>query len=519
MLQDCGKSSARRHLFIFQLFFIALIFMVLWFGASCASREVVVDDPKTLFQKAEKAYQKKSLSRANELFQEVQNEFPDTEYAKLALLRTADISYRRKDLEDAARTYNDFINFNEDHDKAPYAFYQVGMSYYATLKTIDLDLEVLRQALETFQEALSRYPDSPPYTAKIIQRINDCKRRFAKREFYVGFYYYKKGKFHSAIARFEYLLKTYPGFIDDKVLYYLGMAHLNKGAVEDGHRALLTLTKAFPKSPFTIQARSWLETDEGPGLPLLFMARDYFLVRDFDIGDRYLTTTFMPEKYSPRLFKMLSGEGSGGRQMQEVTFSSLYRSVTPAKKGKTGSKIEVPEPALKSVPSGSSRVADEASPRTKVDQGGLPSAYPATDPRQQMRLGQQDDPLEIISDWTEANRRKGTVTFGGKVIAKQKDMVLYANKVVNYFDMQSRKLLKAIAVGNVKLNQADKFVTCERAELIQAERKVILTGNPVMWQGENRVTGERIVIYLNQSQAEVFGGEKGRAKVKILPKD
>ena len=513
MLQNYGKSSARRRLFISQLCFIALMFTVLLFGASCASHKVVVDDPKTLFLKAEKAYQKESFSKANELFQEVQNEFPDTEYAKLALLRTADISYCRKELEDAARTYNDFINFNEDHEKAPYAFYQVGMSYYVTLKTIDLDLEALRQALETFQEALSRYPDNPPYTSKIIQRINDCKRRFAKREFYVGFYYYKRGKFHSAIARFKYLLKTYPGFIDDKVLYYLGLAHLNRGDVEDGHRALLTLTKAFPKSPFTVQARPWLETDEGPGLPLLFMARDYFLVHDFDIGDRYLTTTFMPEKYSPRLFNMLSGKGSGDRQMQEVTFSSLYRPVTPAKKGKT----EVSEPAPKSVPFSSPGVADGASPSVKAGQGGSVSASPATDPRQQMSLGQQDDPLEIISDWTEANRRKGTVTFGGKVIAKQKDMVLYANKVVNYFDMQSRKLLKAIAVGNVKLNQADKFVTCERAELIQAERKVILTGNPVMWQGENRVTGERIIIYLNQSQAEVFGGKKGRAKVKILP--
>jgi lipopolysaccharide export system protein LptA len=125
--------------------------------------------------------------------------------------------------------------------------------------------------------------------------------------------------------------------------------------------------------------------------------------------------------------------------------------------------------------------------------------------------------LEIISDWTEADRQKGTISFGGKVIAKQRDMVLYADKVVNYFDMQSRKLIRAIAVGNVKLNQADKFVTCEKAELIQAQRKVILTGNPVMWQGENRVTGEKIIIYLNESQAEVFGGKKKKAKVKITP--
>lgn len=518
MLFCSGKKSVWHSSYAGQRFFVVLIVLALLFGASCASKELVSDNPKTLFQKAEKAYQKESYSRANELFQAVQNEFPDTEYAKLALLRTGDIAYCRKDLEDAARTYNDFINFNADHDKAPYAMYQVGMSYYVTLKTIDLDLEALQKALDIFQEALARYPDNPPYTAKIIQRINDCKRRFAKREFYVGFYYYKMGKFHSAIARFEYLLKNYPGFIDDKVFYYLGLARLNRGDTDAGHQALLTLTKAFPESPFTAEARPWLESDEGPGLSLLFMARDYFLVKEYDVGDQYLTTTFMPEKYSPRLFNMLSGQKKVAEQPQEVTFSSLYRPVPPSKRNKAASRSQEPEAIVRGGPSQPSPPAAAGLPAgSGVSAGKSSGGAPAMDLRPQTRLGKADDPLEIISDWTEADRQKGTITFGGKVIAKQKDMVLYADQVVNYFDMQSQKLERAIAVGNVKLNQADKFVTCERAELIQVERKVILTGNPVMWQGENRVTGERIVIYLDESQAEVFGGEKGKAKVKIMP--
>jgi len=389
-----------------------------------------------------------------------------------------------------------------------------------TLKTIDLDLEALRQALETFQEALARYPDNPPYTAKIIQRINDCKRRFAKREFYVGFYYYKRGKFHSAIDRFEYILGAYPGFIDDKVFYYLGLSYLNRGDVDAGHQAMLTLTKAFPESSFTAQARPWLEAEEGPGLPLLFMVRDYFLVKEYDIGDQYLTTTFKSGRYAPRLFNMLSGQKSAGEpEDTEVTFASLYRRPAAVpKRDETEGKTETPEPVIVSGPSQSSTAAKSGkSPVAGFSSDGAAASSASQDLRHKAQLGKRDDPLEIISDWTEADRQKGTITFGGKVIAKQKDMVLYADQVVNYFDLQSQKLLKAIAVGNVKLNQADKFVTCERAELNQAERKVVLTGNPVMWQGENRVTGERIIIYLDQSQAEVFGGKEGKAKVKILP--
>ena len=240
------------------------------------------------------------------------------------------------------------------------------------------------------------------------------------------------------------------------------------------------------------------------------MARDYFLVHDFDIGDHYLTTRFQPDDYAPRLFTLLAGGGKGTGQRQSVTFASLYRP--------TGKKAEVSIPAEKSLspvaqeklserPRLPSPAATDSRPATVV--GGAVGAAPNN--------ARQDEPLEIISDWTEADRQKGTVTFGGKVIAKQKDMVLYADQVTNYFDMENRRLLKAIAVGNVKLNQVDKFVTCERAELMQADRTVTLTGNAVMWQGDNRVTGERVVIYLNDNQAEVFGGQ-GKAKVRITPK-
>jgi lipopolysaccharide export system protein LptA len=196
------------------------------------------------------------------------------------------------------------------------------------------------------------------------------------------------------------------------------------------------------------------------------------------------------------------------RTAEEVTFASLYRPTTPTSKKGGKEPLVPPAPTTPGKPPVKTRNASPSATTPTPTTGGV---------RHQARIGRREEPLEIVSDWTEADRRKGTISFGGKVIAKQKDMVLYADKVVNYFDMQNRKLIKAVAVGNVKLNQADKFVTCEKAELIQAERKVVLTGNPVMWQGENRVTGDKIVIYLNDSQAVVFGSRENKARVRIKP--
>ncbi len=502
MLLDLGKKYSPL-LCCLTLFLVIPVFM-----AGCSSHKITAANPQVLFNRAEKAYQEGSLSKANELFQALQNDFPDTEYARLALLRTADISYRKVDLTEAARTYNDFINFNEDHPKAPYAYYQAGMCHYQEIKTLDRDLAPLKLALETFQEALARYPDSPPYTEKIIQRINDCKRRFAKREFYVGLFYYKLEKFTAASARFEYLLKNYPGYIDDKVLYFLGLAYMNNGKVDQGHRTLLTLVKGFPKSPYAAKARPLLDKDKGPGVPLMFMARDYFLLHQEDIHDKYLTTNYRPEDYAPRFFNLFSRAPDGDKTADEVTFASLYRPL-PDEAGKAA-----PAPAAGK---NAGKEPENTRPATASTAAGQTAGKISPANRRQARLGRRDEPLEIISDWTEADREKGTISFGGKVIAKQKDMVLYADKVVNYFDMKNRRLIKAIAVGNVKLNQADKFATCEKAELVQAERKVILTGNPVMWQGDNRVSGDRIIIYLNDKQAEVFGSQKKKARIRITP--
>jgi outer membrane protein assembly factor BamD len=499
MLPDFGKKPL--------LLLCLLLLTALPLASGCSSHKIVAISPQALFNKAEKAYQEGSLSKANELFQAVQNEFPDTEFARLALLRTADIYYRKVELTEAARTYNDFLNFNENHPKAPYAYYQAGMCHYQEIDTLDRDLTPLKLALETFQEALSRYPDSPPYTEKIIQRINDCKRRFAKREFYVGFFYYKRKKFTAAARRFKYLLEKYPGYIDDKALYYLGLAQMNNGEVDKGHRSLLILVKGFPQSPYTPKARPLLDKEKGPGVPLMFMARDYFFEHQEDIHDKYLTTTYRPEDYAPRFFNLFSREPEKTKTAEEVTFASLYRPLPGEKKA--------PAPAeTAAAPESKPAKTGPAAAAATAGKAGTPGTPPT---RQQARLGRQDEPLEIISDWTEADREKGTISFGGKVIAKQKDMVLYADKVVNYFDMNTRRLIKAIAVGNVKLNQADKFATCEKAELIQADRKVILTGNPVMWQGDNRVSGDRIIIYLNDKQAEVFGGKKKKAKIRITP--
>ncbi len=500
------------------LFFIILLPALFLISTGCGHRPMT-GSARSLYETAEKNYRQQNFSDAIEIYQQIQNEYPDSDYAKRALLRVADCHYRKNELDEAATNYTDFLKFNADHPLAPYAYYQMGMTYYVRVKTIDRDLTPLEDALATFEEALKKYPDSPPYTEKIIQRINDCKRRFAKREFYVGLFYFKQKRYEAAIGRFQYLLTTYPGFIDDKTLYFLGLSHLNQGNIEEGQKALLALTSGFPQSPYTPKGRRYLAEKKGPGVKLGFLIRDYFIDKQGDIKDDYLTTTFMPSEYSPRLASLLLGQyhQKTSAPPEKVTFESLFRD-------QPSTSVQTATAKGSTIPDWSTaETAEKPKKRQAATKRAIPAKPGTSHPivsksHRQAPVSNLQEPLEIISDWTEANRQQGTITFGGKVIAKQRDMVLYADQLTNYFDMESHSLVKAVASGNVKLSQADKFATCEQATLEQEQRIVVLQGNAVMWQGDNRVTGERIVIYLNTNQAEVFGKPGGKAKIRINPR-
>ncbi|MBC2596345.1 hypothetical protein H5P28_18920 [Ruficoccus amylovorans] len=75
-------------------------------------------------------------------------------------------------------------------------------------------------------------------------------------------------------------------------------------------------------------------------------------------------------------------------------------------------------------------------------------------------------------------------------------------------------------VGNVVIEQSGRRAESGRAELYPREGKVVLTENPVVYDSEGTVKGERIELYKNEKKARVFGsesGEPGKRPTVILP--
>lgn len=128
-----------------------------------------------------------------------------------------------------------------------------------------------------------------------------------------------------------------------------------------------------------------------------------------------------------------------------------------------------------------------------------------------------DRPIDIESSRLEGTRERAV--FEGEVRVTQDDMVLTADKLVADLDPESgRKFQRLTALGHVRITQAGRIATGERAVLDQGSRTLVMTGDVRLVQGENILRGEVVRVFMDERRMEIDGGEGGgRVRATFLP--
>lgn len=126
-------------------------------------------------------------------------------------------------------------------------------------------------------------------------------------------------------------------------------------------------------------------------------------------------------------------------------------------------------------------------------------------------------PVNITADNLEADNKAHQIVFTGNVVAKREDALLYADKMIVYLTEKMDNMKEIHAVGNVRVTQKDRFASGDKGIYYDAEQKVVLTGNPKVWQGENVITGEIIEFYIKEEKAKALRGENKRVTATIIP--
>ena len=103
------------------------------------------------------------------------------------------------------------------------------------------------------------------------------------------------------------------------------------------------------------------------------------------------------------------------------------------------------------------------------------------------------EPLKVKSDTLHADNEKHTATFEGKVVVRQGDLTLYADRLLISYSGDGKELSRVEAFGNVRILQGTSQATGAHGVYEPKEARILLDGSPrVISQGGNEVTGELI---------------------------
>ena len=556
----------RQTMFWKRLLLLSVAISLLFGCGTGKDLKKIEGNPETLYKEGLARFNKKDYIDALKKFEELKSSFPDSPpYTVWAELKVGDCHFLKKEYVEAIAAYEEFKKTHPSHEEIPYVQFQIGMSYFNQMLSLDRDQTRTKKALSSFEYLIASYPPSL-FTEKAREKVGVCKKRLADHEFYIGNFYYKHGRFDAAASRFEGLLEKFPKVPEeDKTFYLLGKSYIELDQWKKAELAFYKIVTEYPKSPHSGEAKEIL--DKG----LAEMEASHRKIAEVNKKDE--SAPIEPGKIALVKFEEeakrpvpLKEEKKVDLRMEGERSTSLAVTGAPVKAippKKDKSKKRVSPPAIEPVQEDRADATPPSTGTSKLPpvvpkepmkedrvQGPLPPPAADTPPKVEVQPDEEkrgaaipsnekenvkkkvlpetkeakladsvdrSQPIDITSDKVETRSKENLVIFKGNVIARQKDMVIYADSVEVVTNQDGKGIERVIAEGNVKIQQGLRVANCQKAVFHNLDQKMFLTGDPKVSEGENIVLGDEIIFDIDKNRVEVKGGPSGRGKVKVQP--
>jgi outer membrane protein assembly factor BamD len=541
---------------------LLLIALSLLLGCSGKGKVVraVEGDPETIYKQGLARFNKRDYSEALKKFEELKSNFPDSPpYTIWAELKVADCHFFRKEYVEAIAAYEEFKKIHPTHEEMPYVQFQIGMSYYNQMQAIDRDQTSTKKALSNFEYLIATYPPSL-FTEKAKEKVGVCKKQLADHEFYIGNFYYKRDRFQAAVSRFEGLLEKFPkGPQEDKTLYFLGKSYLELDQWLKAEVAFIKIVTDYPKSPYYKDAKAILDKGiagtkisirkanakeaKGKREDTEAEADRVIMVKFEEEGKRPISLTSLPVTGESVTIKPIPPIEETKKEISHVTIEPIQedrtRVIPPSPEVKKVEPVSSVEPMKEdrtqvppSFPSAKAAPKVEAKTGEKKQREAFPIASRPSKEKEKVEKDvppetkeaklldttiERGQPIDIVSDKVEAFWKENLIIFKGNVIARQKDIVIYADSLEAVIIEDGKGIDRVTAEGKVRIQQGLRVANCQKAIFYNRDQKVVLTGDPKIAEGDNVVSGEEIIFDIEKDRVEVKGGPSGRGKAKVQP--
>ena len=136
-----------------------------------------------------------------------------------------------------------------------------------------------------------------------------------------------------------------------------------------------------------------------------------------------------------------------------------------------------------------------------------------------------DEPIHIEADRMVSNQKDNAVVFTGNVQANQGPLTINSDEMTVYYIKQTadaeqqkakQEINKIFAKGRVEIIQGELVATGDQVEFMADKRQVLLTGNTKVWQNNNLVTGEKVLLDLKTETTVIEPDKESGGRVKAF---
>lgn len=217
------------------------------------------DSVESLYNRAADALDAGEYGEATQLFEEVERQYPYSQWATHAQLMAAFSSYEGGRYDAAQLGLDRFIQLHPGHESLAYAYYLKALTYYDQIADVRRDQQITAQALKALDDVLRRFPNSIyARDAKLKQDLTFD--HLAGKEMEIGRYYIKRGHVNAAINRFLAVVKNYETTTHvAEALYRLVEAYTTLGLTKEAQRVAAVLGYNYPGSKWYESAYAILD--------------------------------------------------------------------------------------------------------------------------------------------------------------------------------------------------------------------------------------------------------------------
>lgn len=252
-----------------RIFILGFLLLVLILGTVCKKQQLIIDpeiasSDEALFKMGEQ-FIKKDPEKARLYLRQVIDSFPKSFYAQRAKLAIADSYFHQGDEGSmilAASEYREFISLFPLSPSAPYAQYQIALTYFEKSLKPGRDQTKTEQALAEFRQVVNKYPLSEEATTA-REQIKVCEQRLAEHSLGIAELYYKRRSYKATIDRLKEILSNYPSFSKlDEVFFFLGDSYYQSNQIEESIPFFTKLISDYPQSNFAEKAQERMDEIE-----------------------------------------------------------------------------------------------------------------------------------------------------------------------------------------------------------------------------------------------------------------